>query len=116
MKLNYDLIRDILLDIEEIADGHTNYPFLFYWEEKFISYDQMAFFYHMKYLSDARLIEAKNGYFIDLTPKGREYLDNIRDKTIWDETKSKIKPLGNVTLDVITATAKALVLKYLGLN
>ena len=45
----------------------------------------------------------------------REYLDTIRDKNIWEDTKKKFHPLGSVTFSVISDIAKSLILKQLGL-
>lgn len=114
MKLNYDLIRNLLIEIEEITDGHTNFS-CFYFFDKFPGVNEDIIEYHLKYLFDAGLVEGAEGYVIDITPFGRDYLDNIRDHTIWEETKSKIHPLGSVTLSVISEIAKSLVLSKLGL-
>jgi len=116
MKLNYDLIREILMFIEEKADGDINYTAELIWEERFTSYDNRVVYYHVKYLCDASFIESSNGYIIDITPNGRGYLDNIRNSNIWEKTKDTIKPLGNVTFGVISEVAKHLVTNYLGLR
>ena len=114
MKLNYDLLRSLLLHIEDVTDGHTNYTFD-YFVEQFPKESQNCLYYHLKYLGDACLIEGNASYVIDITPYGREYLDSIRDNSIWEKTKSKFQPLGSVTLPIIIEIAKSLVLKQLGL-
>ena len=119
MKLDYDLIREILVVIEDISDGSVNFTTDGIWKDYFQNRCQTEVFrYHVKYLRDCGFIEPSNnsGYIIDITPYGREYLDNIRDDTIWEKTKEKVKPLGNVTLDVISEIAKSLVMTYFGLR
>ena len=71
MKLDYDLIRDILLYVEEQADGHTNYL----WENlynKFPGETPDKLQYHKKYLIDSGMIDGNSRAFIDLTPYGHE--------------------------------------------
>lgn len=114
MKLNYDLIRDLLLKIEEITNGYRNFSPAYFFK-KFPETEEPIIAYHLKYLSDAGLIEGSEGHVIDITPFGRNYLDNIRNHTVWEETKSKIQPLGSVTLSVISEIAKSLILSKLGL-
>lgn len=114
MRLNHDLIRQLLLRIEDIADGCTNFP-LQYFIEEFPEYSQKDVNYHIKFLSDAGLIESHEAYVIDITPYGRNYLDSIRNNSIWENTKEKIQPLGSVALSVISDIGLSLIKKQLGL-
>jgi hypothetical protein len=115
MQINYDLIRLLLLQIEEITDGHTNFmPEYFF--DKFPEYGQEELDYHLKFLSDASLIEAyDHTVIIDITHYGRNYLDSIRDKSIWQKTKEKIQPFESVALSVISDIGLSLIKKQLGL-
>ena len=114
MKLNYDLIRDLLLQIEADSDGYINF-LRNYFFEAFPEVDKAVIDYHLKYLYDAGFIEGSRDFIIDIPPYGREYLDTIRDKNIWEDTKKKFHPLGSVTFSVISDIAKSLILKQLGL-
>lgn len=114
MKLNHDLIRELLLHIEEISDGNTNFPSN-YFLKPLRHYPERFVTYHLKFLLDAGLIEGKNGYITDITPYGRNYLDNIRNETIWIKTKNRLQPVGSVTLSVISEVAKSFILSKLGL-
>ncbi|WP_027407630.1 DUF2513 domain-containing protein [Anaerovibrio sp. RM50] len=114
MRLNHDLIRTLLLFIEEISDGQNNF-LIESIPSEFPAEEPIAVTYHIKYLRDAGLIEAIRGYIIDITPQGREYLDSIRDDSIWNNTKEKIKPFGNVALDIISSVAKSYLLSKLGI-
>lgn len=116
MKLNYDLIREILFKIEEISDGCTNYESQSFVEECFPEYQNNVVFYHLKYLRQSNLIEPMDSaWIIDLTPQGHEYLNNIRTDTAWNQVKAKIQPLGSVALSVVAEVAKSLALSKLGL-
>ena len=117
MKLNYDLIREILLVVEEISDGTTNFTRGSIGEKYFEHYSEKEFNYHVKYLRDAGFIEPSTGdCVIDITPWGRDYLDSIRNIDIWEKTKEKAKPLGSVAFDVIKDIAKSVILSQLGLK
>jgi hypothetical protein len=50
-----------------------------------------------------------------LTWEGHEFLDNIRDPGVWEETKERAKPLLSVSLAVLAELAKAEIKKRLGL-
>ncbi|USK61297.1 DUF2513 domain-containing protein [Peribacillus asahii] len=117
MRLNHDLIRDLLITIEEISNGRINFGVEFIAETHLPDYELEEVIYHVKQLAQARLItvpERSTSYIIDLTWEGHQYIANIRDQTIWSKTKSLINPLGGATIDVIKDISKTLVLKSLG--
>lgn len=119
MKLNYDLIRDILLSVEDISDGWVNFPVEYLQETYLQCYELKVILYHVKQLSQGGIIQTSRGssnYIIDLTWYGHQYLANIRDTTIWTKTKERIKPLGNVALDIILDVSKALIKSSLKLE
>lgn len=114
MKINYDLIRDILLAIEENADGYKNFAP----EDISLMLPQTDFkilFYHVKYLKDVAFLECSNDYITDITPVGRSFLENIRSDGIWEEVKKHIQPLASISLSVVARLACAIVSKKLGL-
>ncbi len=114
MKLNHDLIRVLLLYVEEETDGEKGF-LLDDFITAFPNESPKALNYHLKYLIDAGLIEKVRSYIFDITPRGRAYLDNIRNSSIWESTKQRFQPLGSVTLDVISEIAKSAILARLGL-
>lgn len=114
MKLNYDLIRDTLIAIEEISDGHLNFDSSYLKEKHYLSdYDLPTIEYHVNQLSQGGYIQTVNGYIIDLTFEGHQYLANIRSDKIWTKTKNVIKPLGNIALSIVSDVAKKIILKEL---
>lgn len=117
MRLNYDLIRDIMLKVEFEANGTSNIDPQGFAEEYFSNYDSEVVLYHIKYLRNAKMIEPQTGYeFIDLTPKGHEFLNNIRDNKIWEKVKKKAyNCLESVSLSTLAEAAKRIIFSSLGL-
>lgn len=110
MKLNQDLIRNILLTTEE----QITYSkiLIINWDKEenqklnlLATYTSDEIFYHLQQASKSNLIEAKfNEDFIsvlDLTPKGHSYLENIRNDNNWAKIKSIANNLGTKSLDAM---------------
>lgn len=116
MKLNPDCIRDILLTVEE----NTSYG-------KFMSYDTDTEYgrlkpysdeevmYHVKQCELSSLI-TKVTYYMgggclihDLSPKGHEFIANIRTDTNWNKTKEVAKKVGSYSLDTLTKIASEVI-------
>lgn len=115
MKLDYDLIRNLLIEIEDISDGQINY-FPQYFYNKFSNLPENTVWYHLKYLSDINFIECSSSLVvIDISPYGRDYLNSIRDENIWNKTNTLSQSLGQVTLSVISEIATSLIKRTLGL-
>lgn len=117
MVRNWDTIRAILLKLEAAETAHTT-----------LTLDQVDGIapqeagYHMMLLKDAGLIEANilksstgDGAIATalarrLTFAGHEFLDQIRDPTLWGKIKSTVKEKGfDLTFDTIKAAAAALI-------
>ncbi|HET6408755.1 MAG TPA: DUF2513 domain-containing protein [Chthoniobacteraceae bacterium] len=120
MKRDWDLLRDILNCIEE--HDRTNLSESDWTPERA---------YHVWLLLDAGLIaglEAQrdfDGRVSDftwqpvpmLTVKGHDFLDTIRDDTIWKKTKAYVMSAGGaLTLSVIVNVASQCLAKKLGLS
>ncbi|MBP2664300.1 MAG: hypothetical protein H6Q71_2248 [Firmicutes bacterium] len=119
MKLNYDFIRELLLAIEEKTDGIVNFDYPDIIGDRFPTISTSMIEYHIKFLHDAGFIQCPRSshlLIIDITPIGRDYLDNVRNIDIWEKTKDTAKSLGPITLDVIREVAKALILGHFGLK
>ncbi len=94
MKRDVDLIRQILLIIEEADDGATKWVDL-----EIPDRDKVDVAYHVMLLSQAGLIVAINLSSKDgvdwrprrLTWEGHEFLDAARDEAIWQQAKAKIE-------------------------
>lgn len=93
MKLNYDLIRELLLLIEDKAQIGAVLNAEDISAACQTSNDNAAILYNLKFLADAGYIDLENDmlYLIsDITPAGRNYLDGIRAQTIWQQVKKDL--------------------------
>lgn len=125
MKLNPDCIRDILLLLEKETDGikyisykfdvinlKTDCPLI-------AKYSVKELYYHFGQCE-------ANGFFMDiirttdvtisvlaLSPKAHDFLENIRDNSVWNKTKAVIKQVGSSSLDVAISIAAETVKKKL---
>ncbi|MFU2088987.1 DUF2513 domain-containing protein [Avibacterium avium] len=118
MKRNWDLIRKILLKLEEKADSTS-------WLESdgIKGYDSQTIAYHYKLLKNAGIIEAidistmgeENFAAISLTWQGHEFLDKIRNDAVWNKIKSTIKSKSlDLSFDAIKTAASAIITSMLG--
>lgn len=118
MKRDLDLIREILIFIEENAELNENL-YLSDFQQLNKPLDEIA--YQLQLLNDAGFIESKEikaiglyDCFVDrMTMYGHEYLDSIRNETVWSKTKEKLNVIGgSASLSVVqtlaTTVAKAL--------
>ena len=110
MKLNPDCIRDILLDIESKTTFKT---YAKYTEPDDFNnlqpkYEVDEIMYHIRQCEHSELFIDKVSYFIgggcmvrDLSPKGHQFINNIRQDTNWNRTKDIAKNVGSFSLDVL---------------
>jgi len=106
MKRDMDLIRKLLLKIEERIDADLIH------EIEVEDYDNDLIEYHLELLQDTGLIIANfqkmsNGsrmfHSVErLTWKGHEFIDAARDDSIWNKAKQKFKEKGeSFSLDLM---------------
>lgn len=129
MRLDIDLLRHLLFEIEE-KDIPGEYTALKLenavkgFESKYNEYWDRARNEHLYILLRAGFIEAKhredNGdnhfvFPIRLTWEGHNYLNSIRSSDMWSEIKSKLKSAGSYTIPAIQQIAASLILKKVGL-
>jgi hypothetical protein len=99
MKRDMDLVRAILFAIEESES--SNVPT----DLSIPNYSKMQIDYHLELLSDANLINSlgitpatERSYSMAtprrLTWQGHEFLDAIRNETVWNKTKEVVKEKG----------------------
>jgi hypothetical protein len=106
MKRDFDLVREILLRVEE--DERATGPA---WINLSIAgRDHVEVSHHVQLLDEAGLLEAKNltglNNFewqpIRLTWAGHEFLDAARDEERWEKAKDlTIKKAGNLSFEVL---------------
>ena len=103
MKRDMDLVRQLLLSLEENGQLGATTPTI----DGFTA-DQVG--YHAYLLVEAGLAnghdattranEYRNYVLTDLTNAGHDWLDAARDDTRWNQAKSIFAKMGGVTLDV----------------
>jgi hypothetical protein len=115
MKRDMDLVRDLMLGIEE-----RNKPRLADLLRDDKSAEREAIVaHHIRILVDAgylwgidaQTMSGDDWLHLELTWNGHELLDTIRDQQVWSETKTRVKQLGNASLEVIVEIAKAYIKK-----
>ncbi|WP_261987951.1 DUF2513 domain-containing protein [Streptococcus dysgalactiae] len=118
MKRNMELCRLVLLEIEK------KYRSISLHNLAIENYDKDVVAYHCKLLFEAGLISSYKPTYADdeiysfnvgsLTWQGHEFLDKIREDSVWNNTKKKIKDsMLPMTLDVIKDVATSIVAKML---
>lgn len=112
MKMDKDLVREILITIEDSADDPRGWITL-----ELEGYSANHVSYHVQLLDEAGYIEAQNlsslgkdGYEWQpkrLTFQGHEFLDTIRDNELWRRTKDTAKDLSIGGLKALFEIARA---------
>ena len=113
MKRDMDLIRELLLKIADADKPIAFSKMVPGRKERDKDYEIAA--YHMQMLIEAGLVRAidastndgKEWLNLELTWHGHDFLESIRDPTVWENTKDGAKKLGGVSLDVLVSLAKA---------
>lgn len=123
MKLNPDCIRDILFEVEsEVTSTKMCIidPDEIPLRLNKYSVDEITYHTNQAYLSNLILKpEVFYDYSItipDLTPKGHELLNNIRQDTNWNKTKEISKKVGSTSLDAITKIASGVITTLINQN
>lgn len=122
MKMDYDVIRHILLDIEAAPNGQRITETTLAYKKH--SAEEIAF--HLDLLVDAGLIETypienlsspyTSHIVLRMTFKGHEYLNSVRSLKVWRETKSRINKVGCATLDIVKSVASDVIVKLIQSN
>ncbi|MED1303684.1 hypothetical protein BK704_28820 [[Bacillus thuringiensis] serovar konkukian] len=124
MKLNHDCVRDLLLTVEDTEHGVSLPLDDLFQEERLRPYSNNDVVYTVQRLKEAgylNVVDANtyDGYeaFINhITWNGHQFLDNIRDKTVWEKTKEKASIVGSVSLPILSELAKTYIADMLGLK
>jgi hypothetical protein len=119
MKRDFDLIRKILLNVEENHDGGIEII------ETFEDYDNLTLMFHYELLIDIGLLKGSvlrvntgEGHCIckGLTWFGYDYLAKIKDETVWKKTKKTIREQGvEFTIEIISRIATKLIEDRMGI-
>lgn len=93
MKRNYDLLRDILIKIEEQESRYTSTKL-----EDTDEYSKEEIFHHYVLLKQAGFIDGKLyqdiPFIANLTWEGHNFLEDAKNQTVWEKTKTYVKEKG----------------------
>ena len=115
MKRNWDLVRKILMALEDIQDTTSIME-----PGAVTGYDEEIVSYHLQLLIEAGLIDGNCNSLSGKTPlhcratrltwEGHEFLDRIRSDTVWNRVKGLARERGlSLNLDVIVIAAKSVI-------
>lgn len=122
MKLNHNCIRDVLLQLEKMlvcSQEHACFCFNTVtidelYESFSGEYSKEDIFYVVYNLTQAEYIESHfstaNSFIIgcsisNITYSGHEFLSNIRDDSVWKNTKNVVSKFSSVSLNIISTVA-----------
>jgi hypothetical protein len=118
MQRNMDLVRIILMRIEDSPSGWATQPF------GIAGFTPEQVGYHAHIMKEDGLIEGVDVTTMhsnspevqprQLTWKGHEFLDLARDQKRWNQAKAIIGKIGSAPISVWTTVLNDLVLKELG--
>lgn len=116
MKRDMDLVRQILLKIET-SDDELGLNDLI--EPKATNQDVVALAYNLGLIVDegfvtgveAHTLVEKNWFSLQLTWRGHEFLDTLRDPTVWSKTKEVAAKAGGASLQVFMEIGKAVIVE-----
>jgi len=121
MKRDMELVRHLLQATEQADDVPFDAGSLASDE-----FDEAAIVYHVELLQQAGLLSASVSRYISgggsaiiqrLTWQGHDYLDAVRDDTVWNRTKARIgETVGTASLEVIKAVAISVTKEMMGLQ
>lgn len=121
MKLNANCTRDIMLILErEVTPSRSiiidNFNFYNYTDDCSEEYTPEEFIYHLGQCIQSGLViitdtcntQTNYGYLVkDLTPTGYKFLENNRDKTVWEKTKKVFNKAPIRTIGVLLKISEA---------
>ena len=120
MKRSLDLVREIVLAVEEYEP--TRLGMLQSISPKDFSGTEAQNFHHINILVDTGFIKLAGkptlaGVFAvqGMTMAGHDFLDAIKEQSVWNHTKKRVGEAGSWTLDIVLAVAKDEIKRRLGL-
>ncbi len=109
MKRDNDYLRELLFEFEN-ADSWS----IFFPQTYGMSDEAVKKYYHIQLLYDDGYLVEDNDDLYRLTSQGHDFIESIRDKGIWEETKEAVAETGgNATLEILKAVATGLLKKKL---
>lgn len=102
MTRDNEYIRDLLFEIET-----QEIPYVLITKELAPSNENLKRNYHIELLCDAGLMTFSGGHRYRLTNQGHDYIEAIKNDTVWKKTKDGITEIGGATLGMVKDIAIA---------
>ena len=120
MRLNHELVRDIMLTIEKYQKPNDPiYGLDFLNLEEMKKHDEPTVIYHINRLEEAGYLNVTSMKFefaINyITYDGDLFIDDIRDPKAWKYAKEKTKEFSSISLPMLAELGKQYVKNQLGL-
>ena len=123
LKRDLDLLRSMLLKMESLD---SSYGIIRLHTFRELCDDDVVLSLHIQLLLDAGFIEVADSLYADdmvqdflinrITFAGYDYLDTVRDESIWGEIKKRLASVGkSASLDIVKALGVAIVKQHLGI-
>ncbi len=115
MKLNFDYVRDILIDCEENLGLKTHLQMSTDLETALVPEEKIyaALKLHEAGFIDARVVKYTDGGITmiikSITWDGHQFLDNIRPQTAWEKTKGIAAKIGGGSITLLSEIAPKVV-------
>lgn len=118
MRLNPDCVRDILFVVEELSDGQHGIDFDFHKPteyERLSGYTNDELRYHIRQCDMSGYFTPVSWYLsgdcaiFDLSPKGHQFISDIRSDSVWNSVKSKATKIGAFSLNALAQIATGVV-------
>ena len=117
MRRDLNLVRKILMAVEECDDDYIN-------DLEIPQYSYRTVNYHLELMSQAGLLKAEvfhaaqekylKSLISEITWNGHDFLDAVRNDTVWRKTKSQINKLGgSITFEAVKKIALKIALDSL---
>ncbi|MEP4258468.1 MAG: DUF2513 domain-containing protein [Rhizobiaceae bacterium] len=111
MKRDLDLLREILLSIEEFEPQSVSAVQSISFKD--FSGTEPQNLYHINMLIEVNFIDLVGKATLSgdfpirgITMLGHDFLDAVREPTVWARTKGRLKDMGGWTLEIALAVAK----------
>lgn len=119
MKRDMDLIRELLLKLEDLCQKADSVLVIKKDSEELQvdGYNSEQIGYHLSLLREARLILPDKGgttrgmYFQGLSWSGHDFVDSVRDPEVWSKAKSGARQAGGFTLELMKDLALGFIKK-----
>ncbi len=117
MERNWNIIREILLRLEESVTPNTNLNM-----SSFEKFDEQTVAYNMRYLRDSQcidalIVESTGGDNLinvavakHLLPLGHDLLDSIRNDSVWNQIQERFESRGlDMTVDLVISAGRRII-------